>query len=62
MKLERVIEVYPKKEEGHEDDWPDEIYDLTESQVDRLKPFLKEPVHTDFENNLYSLECYEDNT
>ncbi|TYR37428.1 hypothetical protein FXV77_05335 [Sphingobacterium phlebotomi] len=84
MKLERVIEVYRKKDECHinsyvinldaegilevlddlilnEDDWPEEIYDpyyLTESQVERLKPFLTEPLHTDFENNLYELMCY----
>lgn len=48
-----------------EDDSPDQIYlpyYLTESQFKRLKPFLNEPLHADFEANLYSLECYEDNT
>lgn len=85
MKLERVIEVFRKKDERHlgtyiininaegilkvlddltlnQEDSPDQIYlpyYLTESQFNRLKPFLKEPLHADFENNLYTLECYE---
>ncbi|WP_164126227.1 hypothetical protein [Sphingobacterium luzhongxinii] len=46
----------------NEDDFADEIYDpytLTENQVKKLSPFLKEHLVIDFTQNLYELMSYE---
>jgi len=47
----------------NEEDYEDEIYDpynLTEVQVQKLKPFLKEFLQEDFEKYTYELGCYEE--
>ncbi|ASW74903.1 hypothetical protein IQ37_12605 [Chryseobacterium piperi] len=47
----------------NEDDYKDEIYDqysLTQLQVQKLKPFLKELLKEDFEKYTYELGCYEE--
>ncbi|MDV7697042.1 hypothetical protein N6B72_08920 [Chryseobacterium soli] len=47
----------------NEEDYEDEIYDpynLTEVQVQKLKPFLKEFLQEDFKKYTYELGCYEE--
>ncbi|WP_326981913.1 hypothetical protein VUJ46_16995 [Chryseobacterium sp. MYb264] len=47
----------------NDEDYEDEIYDqynLTEQQVQKLKPFLKEFLKENFEKYTYELGCYEE--
>jgi hypothetical protein len=47
----------------NEDDLPNEIYDpydLTISQVEKLKPFLEESLKENFGLYSYQLSCYEE--
>ncbi|RNA61765.1 hypothetical protein D1631_07380 [Chryseobacterium nematophagum] len=47
----------------YEDDYKDEIYDqydLTEQQIQKLKPFLKENLNEDFNIYLYQLTCHNE--
>lgn len=47
----------------NEEDYPNEIYDpydITIEQIERLKPFLEEPITEDFNLYSYQLSCYEE--
>ncbi|WP_187478098.1 hypothetical protein [Amniculibacterium sp. G2-70] len=47
----------------NEDDYPNEIYDpydLTISQIEKLKPFLNEKLEENLEIYSYQLSCYEE--
>ena len=47
----------------NENDYPNEIYDpydITIDQIERLKPFLEEPLTEDFKLYSYQLSCYEE--
>ncbi|MDQ1095222.1 MULTISPECIES: DUF7683 domain-containing protein [Chryseobacterium] len=46
-----------------DDDNEDEIYGqytLSEEQIQKLKPFLKDPLYEDLEKYTYELSCYEE--
>ncbi|MDR2235935.1 MAG: hypothetical protein LBE92_07415 [Chryseobacterium sp.] len=47
----------------YENDYEDEIYDqydLTEEQIQKLKPFLKNNLNEDFDKYSYQLACYNE--
>lgn len=57
-----ILKLLGKDFELNDNDPEDELYDvyqLSENQVKRLKPYLKEPLEEDFFTYSYYLECFD---
>lgn len=55
LDLEKILEVLDDLIIDEDDDYLDEVYLLTDSQIEKLKPFLKEDLNQDTDKHIYYL-------